>query len=232
VLPILVIGLIFLGCGVFLAHRMSKRDDGQMFAPRDRLIITLAIFALLGAAGKTLLGGGAAAAAFGLVIVIPAGVILAFIWLPAAVEGLLSGLTGAMTGGNQQIEAKPVFYRALAQRRKGRFSEALVEIDTELLKFPGNLEGLLLKAEIQADDLKTCRPRWVCWKRLSKPRIASGTNGWSHNSACPNCCCTGSMTSPRAGRSWSRSSKRIPRPRRPIPHGNIWRTCPAPMPTL
>jgi hypothetical protein len=68
VLPILVIGLIFLGCGVFLAHRMSKRDDGQMFEPRDRVIITLAIFALLGAAGKTLLGGGAAAAAFGLVI--------------------------------------------------------------------------------------------------------------------------------------------------------------------
>jgi hypothetical protein len=153
-LQFLIIGLIFLGCGVFLAHRMSKRDDGQMFELRDRVIISLAIFALLGAAGRTLLGGGAAAAAFGLVIIIPAGVILAFIWLPAAVEGLLSGLTGAMTGGNQQIETKPFFYRALAQRRKGRFSEALVEIDTELLKFPGNLEGLLLKAEIQADDLK------------------------------------------------------------------------------
>lgn len=153
-LPIIVIGLVFLGCGIFLAHRMSKRDDGQMFEPRDRVIITLAIFALLGAAGKSLAGGGAAAGVFGLIIVIPACVILAFMWLPAAVESLLSGLTGAMTGGNQQIEAKPFFYRALAKRRQGKFAEALVEIDTELEKFPGNLEGLLLKAEIQADDLK------------------------------------------------------------------------------
>ena len=153
-LPIIAIGLVFLGCGIFLAHRMSKRDDGQMLEPRDRVIVTLAIVALLAAAGKTLAGGGAAAAAFGLVIVIPAGVILAFIWLPAAVESLLSGLTGAMTGGNQQVEAKPFFYRALAKRRQGKFLEALAEIDTELLKFPGNLEGLLLKAEIQSDDLK------------------------------------------------------------------------------
>jgi len=86
-LQFLIIGLIFLGCGVFLAHRMSKRDDGQMFELRDRVIISLAIFALLGAAGKTLLGGGAAAAAFGLVIIIPAGVILAFIWLPPRSKG-------------------------------------------------------------------------------------------------------------------------------------------------
>jgi len=154
VLPIIVIGLVFLGCGLFLSHRMSKRDDGQMFEPRDRVIITIAIVALLTAAGKTLVGGGAAAGVFGLIIVIPAGVILAFMWLPAAVESLLSGLTGAMTGGNQQVEAKPFYFRALAKRRQGKFSEALAEIDTELLKFPGNLEGLLLKAEIQCDDLK------------------------------------------------------------------------------
>jgi hypothetical protein len=38
VLPIIAIGLVFLGCGIFLAHRMSKRDDGQMLEPRDRVI--------------------------------------------------------------------------------------------------------------------------------------------------------------------------------------------------
>ena len=153
-LSILVIGLAFLGCGVFLAHRMTKRDDGQMFEMRDRVIITLAIFALMGAAAKTLAGGGAIVGVFGLIIVIPIGVILAFIWLPSLVETVLGGLTGAMTGGNLQVEAKPFYYRALAQRRQGKFSEAVAEIDTELLKFPGNLEGLLLKSEIQADDLK------------------------------------------------------------------------------
>jgi tetratricopeptide (TPR) repeat protein len=153
-LSIFVIGLAFLGCGIFLAHRMSKSDDGQMFGMRDRVIITMAIFALMGASAKTLMGGGAVAGVIGMVIVIPAGVLLAFIWLPSLVETGLSSLTGAMTGGNLEVESKPFFYRALAKRRQGKFSEALAEIDTELLKFPGNLEGLLLKAEIQADDLK------------------------------------------------------------------------------
>ncbi|MFM7803923.1 MAG: tetratricopeptide repeat protein, partial [Verrucomicrobiota bacterium] len=153
-LPILAIGLVFLGCGIFLAHRMSKRDDGQMFDPRDRVIITLAVVLLLGAAAKTLVGGGSSAGVFVLVLVIPTGVILSYIWLPAAVDALLSGLTGAMAGGNQPVEPKPFYFRALAMRRKGRFSEALAEIDAELVKFPGNLEGLFLKAEIQADDLK------------------------------------------------------------------------------
>ena len=133
---------------------MSKRDDGQMFEPRDRVIITLALVLLLGAAARTLVVGGAAAGVFMLVIVIPAGVILSYIWLPTAVDALLSGLTGAMTGGNEPVEPKPFYFRALAMRRKGKFSEALVEIDAELVKFPGNLEGMCLKAEIQADDLQ------------------------------------------------------------------------------
>jgi hypothetical protein len=129
-LSIFVIGLAFLGCGIFLAHRMSKSDDGQMFGTRDRVIITLAIFALMGASAKTLMGGGAVVGVIGLMIVIPAGVLLAFIWLPSLVETGLSSLTGAMTGGNLEVESKPFYYRALAKRRQGKFSEALAEIDT------------------------------------------------------------------------------------------------------
>ncbi len=145
-LLILGIGLVFLGCGVFLAHRMSKSEDGQMFEMRDRLIISVVIF--------TLIGASATSGFFVLIIAIPAGVILSFMWLPTLVDTVLSGLTGEMTGGNLEIESKPFYFRALAKRRQGKFSEALAEIDTELLKFPGNLEGHLLKAEIQADDLK------------------------------------------------------------------------------
>ena len=145
-LLILGIGLVFLGCGVFLAHRMSKSEDGQMFEMRNRLIISVVIF--------TLIGASATSGFFVLIVVIPAGVILSFMWLPPLVDTVLSGLTGAMTGGNLEIESKPFYFRALAKRRQGKFSEALAEIDTELLKFPGNLEGHLLKAEIQADDLK------------------------------------------------------------------------------
>lgn len=96
-LLILGIGLVFLGCGVFLAHRMSKSEDGQMFEMRNRLIISVVIF--------TLIGASATSGFFVLIVVIPAGVILSFMWLPPLVDTVLSGLTGAMTGGNLEIES-------------------------------------------------------------------------------------------------------------------------------
>ena len=154
---ILAIGVVFLACGVFLAHRMSKRDDGQMFDMPGRIVVTLGVVGIMWGALRTMSGGGVVGGVVLMMLVIPSGVIMAFVWLPTLVEGALSGLTGAMTGGDQEVEAKPFYFRALAKRSQGRFSEALVEIDTEMLKFPGNLEGLLLKAEIQADDLKDLR---------------------------------------------------------------------------
>ena len=156
-LAIIGLGVVFLGCGLFLAHRMSQREDGQMFDTPGRIVVTLAVVGLMGASLRMLFGAGGGGGVILLVLVIPSGVIMAFVWLPTLVDGFLSGLTGAMTGGNQEVEAKPFFFRATAKRSQGRFSEALAEIDTEMQKFPGNLEGLLLKAEIQADDLKDLR---------------------------------------------------------------------------
>lgn len=147
-------GLIFLACGLYLMHRMGKRDDGQMFDAHARWVITIALLTVVIITFRKLGGGGPAAAVVGLVVVIPTCVILGFLWVHPLVEHGLSGLTGAMTGGNEQVEPKPFYFRAQARRKKGEFSAALVEIDSELLKFPGDIEGMLLKAEILSDDMK------------------------------------------------------------------------------
>jgi hypothetical protein len=153
-ITIILCGLIFVGCGAFLMHRIGKRDDGQIFDAPARWIVTIALFSLLVATFRMLSGGGAAAGVAGLVVVIPTCVILGFIWVPPLVEHGLSGLTGALTGGNEQIAPKPYYFRAHARRKKGEYSAALIEIDSELEKFPGDIEGMLLKAEIHSDDLK------------------------------------------------------------------------------
>jgi tetratricopeptide (TPR) repeat protein len=87
-------------------------------------------------------------------VVIPVGVILAFMWLPSLVDTGLSGLMESMTGGREQIVPTPFYFRTQALRKRGEFSAALAELDAELVKFPQDQEGHLLKAEILADDQK------------------------------------------------------------------------------
>jgi tetratricopeptide (TPR) repeat protein len=151
-LMILLFGLVFVGCGVFIAHRVAQRGAGDIVSGVTRWIATIAAICLLAMASRSLSGGFGAFILLAVVMFV--GVLLSYLWLPRMIEFFLGGLTGAMTGGNEEVEAKPYYFRANAQRRQGNFNHALVEIDTELERFPGNTEGLLLKAEIQADDLK------------------------------------------------------------------------------
>lgn len=152
-ITILLFGAVFLGAGAFLFHQLGSRDDRKLFDGPGRWILTLVLLAWIGLTGQSMQGGGAAGAIVGLVAVIPALVILAMIWIPVLVEGGLSGLTGAMTGGNQEVDAKPYYFRATALRRKGDLTGALEEIQAQLTRFPFDWEGTLLKSEIQIENL-------------------------------------------------------------------------------
>ncbi|HUD45218.1 MAG TPA: tetratricopeptide repeat protein [Candidatus Baltobacteraceae bacterium] len=79
--------------------------------------------------------------------------ILSFIWLPSVVELLLRPLTSAFTGGNDEVEAKPFYFIAAAKRIKGLHQEAIAEVRKQLGKFPGDVDGAMLLATIQAEDL-------------------------------------------------------------------------------
>jgi len=153
-LPIIAFGFVFLVCGLFLMHRFGKRGDGELFDRSARWIITAVLAVVLLGGVKAVSGGGPAGGVVGLFVVIPVCVILSFLWVPSMVGSVLSALTGALTGGTEQIKPAPFYFRAQARRKKGEFVAALAEIDGELLRFPDDLEGHLLKAEILSEDLK------------------------------------------------------------------------------
>jgi tetratricopeptide (TPR) repeat protein len=156
-LLILGCGLLFLGGGLFLMHRLSGRDDQRMFDASGRWAITGVLAAVVVLVGKMAAGGGLAGAVIGLVAMIPAMVILSIIWVPSIVDTALSGLTGALTGGKEEAEPRPFYFRARAHRKKGELSVALAEIDAELEKFPKDWEGTSLKAEILFQEQKDAR---------------------------------------------------------------------------
>lgn len=133
-------------------HRLSGRDDQRMFDAGARWAITVVLAIVVALVGRMAAGGGLVGAVIGLVAMIPAMVILAIIWVPSLVDTALSGLTGALTGGKEEVEPRPYYFRARAHRKKGELSVALAEIDAELQKFPMDWEGTSLKSEILVQD--------------------------------------------------------------------------------
>ncbi len=80
-------------------------------------------------------------------------VILAFVWLPNVVNMVVKPLTGAFDGGADEEAPKPFYFIAAAKRMKGFHQEAAEEVQKQLEKFPGDFEGSVLLATIQAEDL-------------------------------------------------------------------------------
>jgi len=74
-------------------------------------------------------------------------------WLPRLVGRGMSPLLGAYTGGDETEEPKPFYARAVAYRKRGNATEALAEVEAQLSRFPDDAPGLMLMAELKANEL-------------------------------------------------------------------------------
>lgn len=82
------------------------------------------------------------------------GVILGAIWTPQISDFLVSPLTNLFDGGNTPPDPKPYYSIANAKRKRNKPLEAVILIREQLAKFPNDLEGIMMLARIQAEDLK------------------------------------------------------------------------------
>ena len=116
-----------------------------------RWVITLmaVFFAFYGPAQS----GGGIGLIFVLLLMIPCLVLIGLMWAPAIGNWVASPITNAMTGDSRESYNKPEYGIAIARRKRGRYVEAIEAIDVQLAKYPGNLDGLMLKATIEAENL-------------------------------------------------------------------------------
>ena len=90
----------------------------------------------------------------GVAVTMVEGLVLAIMWR-RNIAGLIANPIGSLyDGGNAQYEPTPVYSHALAARKQGDFQGALAVVRTQLETFPTDIEGQLLMAEIQAENLK------------------------------------------------------------------------------
>ena len=97
---------------------------------------------------------GGFAAIFGLLEMVVVGIVMTIIWRDAIIDLIANPIGSLYDGGKSEIEPKPYYSIAQAQRKKNKPLEAIVAVREQLAKFPNDYEGVMLLAAIEAEDMK------------------------------------------------------------------------------
>lgn len=138
----LVVAIAFVVGGIF--HTLKKSDDpGKMLF---KLTFTAPfVLGCLWLAPKMWV--------FGPFLIVFMAIVLSFMWTPHIAEFISSPLTNLFDGGREPPDQKPFYSIAMTRRNRGKPHEAIAEIRRQLEKFPNDLEGVLLLARVQEEDL-------------------------------------------------------------------------------
>lgn len=155
-----VLGLmIILGIAGWIRRRRLKRgEDSEKIVPK--LLFSVALVAglifLVRFLSQHLTGNLAADFGMSLLMMcclVAGGIVLSILWTPQ-ISGFLSRpLTGLFDGGNEPPESKPGYSIAITKRKQGKPLEAIMEIRKQLARFPNDMEGVMVLAAIQAEDM-------------------------------------------------------------------------------
>ena len=81
-------------------------------------------------------------------------VFIGIIWAPSIGAAIAKPITSLFDGSAMVDEPRPFYSIAEALRKRGLYPKALEAIDEELKKFPNDMQGWLMRAEIQAENLR------------------------------------------------------------------------------
>jgi TolA-binding protein len=94
------------------------------------------------------------------------GLILAIIWLPTLVDVVSNAFGSLYTGGGEPPPPQPYYSVAMTKRKQGKYREAIYAIQQELAKFPGDITGHMMLAQIQFEDMKDIEAAQLTFQRL------------------------------------------------------------------
>lgn len=115
--------------------------------------VTVALFCFMWFEIGPIVGAGGYAAMGGMIIVLACGWIFAIIWRRNIASMFAQPFADLYTGGSTPPDPKAYYSAAMAQRKRGQYDEAIATVRQELEKFPTDIEGHLLLAEIQMENL-------------------------------------------------------------------------------
>jgi tetratricopeptide (TPR) repeat protein len=91
---------------------------------------------------------------FGLVTALLCGLTMVLVWRGSITDMIAKPFASLYDGGDEPPEPKPYYSIALSKRKSSKPLEAIIAIREQLAKFPNDYEGVMLLANIQAEDMK------------------------------------------------------------------------------
>jgi tetratricopeptide (TPR) repeat protein len=95
-----------------------------------------------------------AGAFIGVPLAAACGIVLAIIWRHNIAEMIAQPFGSLFDGGTEPPIPRPTYSIAQSKQKKGLYVEAISDIRQQLDRFPTDVEGQMLIAQIQAEDLK------------------------------------------------------------------------------
>ena len=149
---IITAALITAGVGFVVVHSIKKADDPARMIFKWVVTLGVAVFMIWVAIPAVLVDGYAAL--HGLSLILICAVVMIITWRHD-ISGLIANpIAGLYDGGTEPPDPHPAYSVAMARQKQGRYLEAIAEIRKQLDRFPTDVEGQFLLAQVQAEDLK------------------------------------------------------------------------------
>jgi len=161
-----VIAAVFGVCFLWLVIRAFKKSDDPQLLLFKWFLTALVIGFMAWQVGPMVKSQNSSVAISGVFVTVFCGWALAAIWRRNLANIIAKPIGSLYDGGNDEIEARPMYSFAVTKRKRGKYDEAVAEIRRQLEKFPTDVEGHLLLAEIQAENLNDVPGAQVTIHRL------------------------------------------------------------------
>jgi len=145
---ILILLLMVVGFGFVVVVTIRKSDEPVRMLVR--WVLTGVLLGCMVAVGQMLNRSPIS----GLLLTGLCAVLLAGLWR-SSIAGMLAKPFGDLfDGGSAPPDPHPAYSVALSRQKRGQYLEAVAEVQRQLEQFPTDVEGQLLLAQIQAENLK------------------------------------------------------------------------------
>jgi tetratricopeptide (TPR) repeat protein len=154
----IVRGTVFLALalgavGWFMVRCLKRSDDPAQLI--FKWILTAGVIGCVIWVVGPLVGKGDETAAFiGVPLCAVVGIAMTIIWRHNIANMIAKPFSNLYDGGSVEPTPRPAYSVAQSNQKRGKYLEAVTEIRKQLDRFPTDVEGQLLLAQIQAEDLK------------------------------------------------------------------------------
>lgn len=171
-----VIAVVFGACFLWLVIRSFKKSDDPQLLLFKWFLTALIVGFMAWQVGPMVKSQNSSIAISGVFVTVFCGWALAAIWRRNLANIIARPIGSLYDGGNDEIEARPMYSFAVTKRKRGKYTEAVAEVRKQLEKFPTDVEGHLLLAEIQAENLNDVPGAQVTIHRLCNQSGHSPSN--------------------------------------------------------